>query len=210
MKRVLVTQRCDFDASRGEWRDSLDKRWADLLQAANVFPVLVPNNLSYVSHVLATETFDGLLLTGGASLADHGGPPSDRDAVELHLLEASIRSATPVLGVCRGMQVIQHYYNHSLGKMEGHAGATWALTEVYSSELWAPFRQIEHLRFYHELGCLHSHLPLLSAAITSDKVVVALQHVDKPVFGIMWHPEREVESRSVQIEFLQKIFHAQT
>ena len=109
MKKVVVTQRVDVTSTYGERRDCLDQRWIELLLSVGLFPVLVPNNLDYVKKLIATEQIDGVLLTGGNSLLNYGGDAPERDEVEKNLLELAILKNIPLLGVCRGMQIIQNY-----------------------------------------------------------------------------------------------------
>ena len=48
-----------------------------------------------------------MVLTGGNDLAALGGDAPERDATENALLDAAESRRLPVIGVCRGMQVIQ-------------------------------------------------------------------------------------------------------
>ena len=53
MKLVAVSQRVDIIHDYDERRDSLDQRWADLLSACNLSPLLIPNNKSSAEKILA-------------------------------------------------------------------------------------------------------------------------------------------------------------
>ena len=76
--------------------------------------MLVPPNATDAPEVLAV--LDGLLLAGGADLdpalygaeahAQTAGLRPDRDAGELAALRAADELDLPVLGVCRGMQLM--------------------------------------------------------------------------------------------------------
>jgi putative glutamine amidotransferase len=91
----------------------LPSRYSDMVAAAGGLPVLVPP-LPGVADVLAR--LDGLILSGGGDIdpASYGaardpacGPANpDRDNAEFELARQALDRALPVLGICRGLQVI--------------------------------------------------------------------------------------------------------
>jgi putative glutamine amidotransferase len=105
------------EASWGVWRRSADllgARYTDAVVAAGGAPVLlppVPSTALDVVHVL-----DGLVLAGGADLDPErygaipdpatGPPRRDRDDTELLLARVCVDRGTPLLAICRGMQVL--------------------------------------------------------------------------------------------------------
>jgi putative glutamine amidotransferase len=109
-------------ASRGDWTDVpsalLPQDYVTKVEAAGGIAVLIPPRLD-ADERLAAEVLarlDGLILAGGADVepsryaapahpAVQPGRP-DRDALELALATASAASDLPVLGICRGMQVM--------------------------------------------------------------------------------------------------------
>ena len=109
------------DASFGHWTDvSLSGVWSHYVQALDrggAAPGDLPGVEAYEdAPELALELVDGLLLTGGRDLdaASYGADPDPanepadplRDRVELALARAAIERDLPVLGVCRGMHVL--------------------------------------------------------------------------------------------------------
>ena len=84
-----------------ERRDSISHDWIERLDSWNYTAVPVPNGGDPVA--LLKELKPGLLiLTGGDDL----GLFPERDASEKKLLGVAMESGTPVLGVCRGLQLI--------------------------------------------------------------------------------------------------------
>ena len=73
MKNIAVIQRVEFIEKRNEFCDALDQSWTDLLLSINLFPILLPNNVSYVKKFLKTTQINGLLISGGGSLTKYGG-----------------------------------------------------------------------------------------------------------------------------------------
>ena len=91
----------------------LPRRYTDMVALAGGLPVLLPP-MDGVAGLL--PRLDGLVLSGGGDLdpALYGaerdpdcGPPSPaRDSAELELCRHALASGLPVLGICRGLQVI--------------------------------------------------------------------------------------------------------
>ena len=192
MKSVAVTQRVDVIESYGEARDALDQRWIDFLLSINLYPILIPNNRDYVQQLLKSERLEGVLLTGGNSLAQYGGIAPERDEVENLLLDWAIENSIPVLGVCRGMQVIQHYFDNELIQVPNHVAKYHVLKTEEGCRLNSSVAQYEKVNSYHDLGAYQvqgKDLKLVASSL--DGVVMAIEHVNKEVYGIMWHSERE-------------------
>ena len=117
-------------AAWGVWSqraDLLHVEYADAVTAVGGLPVLLPpvDVPGAADEVLAR--LDALVVTGGADVdpARYGADPHertagwrpDRDAWELALLDAADATGLPVLGVCRGMQVMAV---HAGGLLEQH------------------------------------------------------------------------------------------
>ena len=87
--------------------------YAEQVTAAGGIPVLLP---PLPGVAAAADRLDGLLLTGGGDIdpGRYGAQPhprtsrvsGPRDAAELELLDAATQAGLPVLGVCRGMQLV--------------------------------------------------------------------------------------------------------
>ena len=110
MKRVIVTQRVDVVIEYKERRDAIDQLWVKFLLSIDIFPIFISNNMNYVEYVLNNENIDGVLFTGGNDLLKYGGNSPERDCIEIFILEWAIEMNIPVLGVCRGMQLIQDFF----------------------------------------------------------------------------------------------------
>jgi gamma-glutamyl-gamma-aminobutyrate hydrolase PuuD len=179
MKAVAVTQRVVVDPPHGTRRDCLDQVWVKFLLACGLVPIPVPNSVEAALKIC--ENVSGVVLTGGNDLAAYGGDAPERDATETALLDMAGQRDLPVLGVCRGMQMIQHRFGARLERVHGHVSARQRIS--------IQGRSVE-VNSFHNFGALEVHPPLVSWAIAGDGVIKAVRHQDRPIIGLMWHPER--------------------
>ncbi len=194
MSFVAVTQRVDISVPHGERRDALDQRWAAFLSVCGVTPVLVPNDAASAERLVRGVAVAGVLLTGGNSLAAYGGNAPERDATEFRLLGIAAERGWPVVGVCRGMQVIQHHAGVALGALDGHVACDHAVD-------LAGVRDV--VNSYHELGAHDSAPGLDVLARAEDGVVEAVADRSRRLFGMMWHPERFTDPRPADVARLR-------
>jgi N5-(cytidine 5'-diphosphoramidyl)-L-glutamine hydrolase len=199
MKSIAITQRVTVAADTGERRDCLDQAWPRFIAACGLLPIPLPNVAEVALALWGSADLAGLVLTGGNDLESLGGDAAERDATEIALLDAAESSGLPVVGVCRGMQLIQHRYAVPLQRVEGHVTA----------------RQIIHIdgeptevNSYHRFGARESRAPLDVWAVAADGVVKAVRHSGRPTIGIMWHPERNARFAAGDVALFRRMFEA--
>ncbi len=194
---ILVTQRVVVDVNAGERRDALDQNWSALLSAAGFMGIPVPNDKGLIATFLRELKPSGILLTGGNDLSAYGGDAPERDAVELELLRIAIQENMPLLGVCRGMQIIQHYFGVKLRKVQGHVQKQQVI-DYCGSRI--------SVNSYHNFGSAETVEKLTVCGRSDDQIVKAVAVKDAPVCGIMWHPERLAPFRQEDVALLRDMF----
>lgn len=197
MNIVAITQRVTVIPERDERRDCLDQRWADLLSAAGLTPLPLPNNTAAAGALLDAVPVAGAILTGGGDLTAYGGDAPERDALETELIARARAGALRLLAVCRGMQMLQHVFEVPLTGVEGHVAAE---QEIEISGI----RQT--VNSYHTLGTCETADELEVWARSDDGVVKAVRHASAPIWGVMWHPERILPPRAADIALLREVF----
>ncbi len=197
MKAVGVTQRVWVNPAYGERRDCLDQAWTKFLAACELLPILLPNVSEAALALCDAGGVAGLLLTGGNDLVVLGGDAPERDAVENALLDFAERRGLPVLGVCRGMQVIQQRFAVPLRRVEGHV-AQRQIIRINGEQ--------EEVNSYHRFAAFESRPPLDVWAVADDGVVKAIRHSAQPMTGIMWHPERCSPFRQADVQLFRQVF----
>lgn len=197
MRRIGLTLRVDIDIPRSERRDAVDQRWYRFLAECGYEPVLIPNNLETTALLLETEPLGGLILTGGNDLDALNGNTPERDRVEEYLIARAIKDRMPCLGVCRGMQALQHHFGVVLRPLTGHVASQQTI--LVSGETY-------ETNSYHNWGTTQTVPQLEVWAVASDAVVKAVRHVELPLLGIMWHPERTSPFNFKDIELFRNHF----
>jgi gamma-glutamyl-gamma-aminobutyrate hydrolase PuuD len=197
MRAVAITQRVSVVAAYGERRDCLDQAWTKFLTACGLLPVLLPNVAEAALALFEGSDIAGLVLTGGNDLAVLGGDAPERDTVENALLDSAERRGLPVLGVCRGMQVIQQRFAIPLRRTEGH---------VAQRQVIRINGQPKEVNSYHHFAAFESRPPLDVWAVADDGVVKAIRHAAQPVTGIMWHPERFAPFSTADVALFRRTF----
>jgi putative glutamine amidotransferase len=202
MKLIAITQRVEQVTETGERRDALDQRWVTLLQHIGFSVLPLPNNIDNSLALIKTLPIQGIILSGGNSLCDYGGDAPERDKLEALLLDYSKKNKLPLLGVCRGMQLIQQQENIPLQTIKGHVCK--AMTISLNQE--GQQGQQKTVNSYHNWGTYQSSEPLIIDAVAQDGVIKAIHHRDYPIKGIMWHPERESPFSTDDLQFITRFF----
>ena len=206
MKKIAITQRVYETSSSKERRDALDQRWTEFLMSVDLLPLLLPNQLGCAQKILEENQIDGILLTGGNSLVSYGGDAPERDKLEFFLLDWAMRKNIPLLGVCRGMQVIQESFKNKLEKVSNHVGKRHTLEVNQGCRLSDVVKSLPDVNSYHDFGTQEVSGKLISIATSLDGVVMAVEHNEKQVFGVMWHSEREYPFREQEKNLFRKVF----
>ncbi|HET8934245.1 MAG TPA: gamma-glutamyl-gamma-aminobutyrate hydrolase family protein [Polyangiales bacterium] len=183
MRIALVSQRVDTFAERGERRDAVDQRLLDWVAWCDFLPVPVPNREDRVAALWALVHPALVVLSGGNDLAAYGGDAPERDETERALLTHAMRERVPLLGVCRGAQLILDTLGHELERVPGHVGARHSLRVDERDRT---------VNSYHSWGCKSRDTILHVLARSEDDVIEAFCHADMAMLGLMWHPEREL------------------
>ncbi len=176
------------------------KNYENAIKALGAYPVTT-------LHVPDITQYDGLILPGGGDIdpklfgqLNHGSGPIDAklDRLQLSILKEFIPEQKPVLGICKGMQLINVFFG---GDIHQHLSAF--ARHQYNGE-----DQVHET--FTEKGCLLHRLYGSSFFVNSahhqgvdtpghgiryiqfcpDAVVEGLVHTYLPVAGVQWHPER--------------------
>ncbi|WP_419499605.1 gamma-glutamyl-gamma-aminobutyrate hydrolase family protein [Alistipes ihumii] len=208
---IGVSESCD------EGRVRVTRTYVDAVQAAGGIPVVIPLMRDTADLSRLFERLDGLVLIGGGDVdparfdaepsAALGHVDTVRDAYDFALLDRALRRNIPVLGICRGEQLINvafggtlyqdlpsEYADRSVNHSQSlpSSEATHAVTVAEESlvrritgadTLWTN-------SFHHQ--AVRDVAPGFRAtARTRDGVVEAIEPLDPRirVLGVQFHPE---------------------
>lgn len=184
MKTVVYTQRVEVIDTYRERRDCADQRIADFLYTCGFLPVPLPNKAELAEKLVQAINPCGILLTGGNSLVAYGGNATERDEMDRELIQLALKKRIPLYGFCRGMQSILDYFGNPLSEVKEHVAVR------HTIEMGQQFYEVNS---YHNQACfqLKQGCGLSVLAKTEDGVIEAVHHIELPIFGTMWHPERD-------------------
>ncbi|HEV8558235.1 MAG TPA: gamma-glutamyl-gamma-aminobutyrate hydrolase family protein [Actinophytocola sp.] len=217
--RPLIGISCYLEQARfGVWdmpAALLHKPYVDSVVAAGGTPVLIPPGGAWDASLVSR--LDGLVLAGGAdidpahygqpALPTTGAPRRDRDGVEFQLLDAARESGVPVLGVCRGLQVINIALGGDLRQhLPDDVGSTdhlprpgtFGRVEVKvaaESRLAGILGEQATVSCHHHQGAGRLGAGLVPVAWAADGSVEALELPGDNEFllGVQWHPEMDAD-----------------
>ena len=192
--RIGLTMRVTHPEGYVEPRDSLAQDWHGFMDYA--FPgiqwIAIPNLGETVLGYVESWGVDAFILTGGSDV----GVELRRDCTELALIDHAISNELPVFGVCRGMQMLQHYHGGPIqdcGRAE-HVATTHSVSFTERADAYGPRNGMADVNSYHGQGVPGSELAddLAPFALTEDGLVEGAVHKDhRSVAGVQWHPERQ-------------------
>lgn len=208
--RIAITQRVERVPAYNEQRDCLDQRWSTLMEALGIDLIPVPNGMSSPGDWLERQNVAGLILSGGNDLSHLPGAvnaSSERDVTEVTLLIKARTMNLPVLAVCRGMQMLNHFLGGSLTPLSGHINCTHAIYVSAQAPLMAGYRQVNS---FHGWGIQPGDLAdnLLAQAWAEDGSIEAFIHKRLPWAAIMWHPERDSVNATLDAKLIRQLFYS--
>ena len=191
--RVISTLEYD------EERDAIAHDWMKYLVKLGYLPILIPNIGDEISSYLDNVNPDLIILTGGNDI----GESEIRDYSENEIIKYSINNKIPMLGVCRGLQMINIFFGGNIIKIENHSNTIHKIN--ISSELENFYSKELTVNSYHNYGidseCAGKELKQI--AWDEEGYIESMKHEKYPIIGIMWHPERQnIKSDIHLINFL--------
>jgi N5-(cytidine 5'-diphosphoramidyl)-L-glutamine hydrolase len=203
-KKIGISQRVDRAESYNEYRDALDQRLINWLVYSDFITVPIPNSLIDLALLIKPQPniegwlneigIDAIVLSGGNDI----GNIKQRDLTERNLLSWAEKYKKPVLGICRGMQIMGVHDGAELMKIDGHIKTRHQLKIKDAHVGLLP----ESVNSYHNFTLNKCPDTYEILAESEDGCIEAMKHKRLSWEGWMWHPERETPFNNIdQIRF---------
>jgi putative glutamine amidotransferase len=204
----------------------LPRNYVDAIQRAGGLALMLPPDPHLVEDPgEALELIDGLLLAGGADIdpgsygqpahAETVGTVPERDAFEIALTRRAIELDLPVLGICRGMQLINvalggtllQHLPEEVGHLEHRRvpgsfdGADHDVLVAEDTLAMRTLGETPHsTKSHHHQGIdrLGEGLSISATALMDDLPEAIEVPGRQFVLGVQWHPEADAQSPVVE------------
>ena len=198
----------------GYKRAYVNKDYVDAVIRAGGVPLIIPFSTDKEVIISQAQLIDGLILSGGHDISpyNYGQEPSqkigetfpERDTYEMILLEESKKRNIPILGICRGFQLINVaaggtlYQDLSLipGNILKHNQVSNPTLKTHKVEIKensfisSIFGKETMVNSFHHQVINKVANDFIVVAKASDGVVEAIEHKTyKFLVAVQWHPE---------------------
>lgn len=200
---------------------------------AHGVPFVLPNISDVAAIDRMAETIDGLLLTGGGDIdptlfgeepkPNLGGICPIRDQFEILLITRLLKMNKPILGICRGCQILniamggdmyQDIYSQIPTELLQHQqqAPRWHASHFVAVEQGSLLHEItQSLKFkvnsYHHQAVRKVAMGFEISAKSSDGVIEAIESKEhRFVLGVQWHPENMTKKEEVYSREIFKAF----
>lgn len=217
-----------ISANYGDNNSKLAENYYKSVVAVGGVPVIIPVTDDLATIEAIVGKLDGILLSGGGDMhpryyneepiPENGTPDELRDRYDVALIKSAVEYQLPVLGICRGMQVINTVFGGSLyqdinvqyaGKQpmchsqnEERSVTTQTASVVTDSLLYSivscntlPINSIHHQAVKRIADGFRA------VAFADDGICEAIESLYYPILGVQWHPEYLSEADAVGEHF---------
>lgn len=206
-----------ISANRKEGQTCIAETYVQAVLKAGGAPVLIPVITDIEALTVTIEEIDGLIMSGGGDInplyLDEEPIPqlqdidTYRDEYDLIILRLAMNRQVPIMGICRGHQIInvafggsifQDIYSQNDRKILKHSQLLpreQASHSVKITEGNTRFRNlfanedILLVNSFHHQGIKTLAPEFIETAKAPDGINEAMEHQEKNIFSVQWHPE---------------------
>lgn len=234
MKKPFIGITCNYmisDAkgSLGQERNFVSKDIIDAVIEAGGVPILIPimNREEDILDIM--DSLNGIVLSGGHDINPiyYGEEPTrsigftytPRDLFELFIVKAAIEKDMPMLGISRGQQIMTVAFGGKLYQDLGENENTY-INHMQTSSIndighYVDIRKGSKLHrifdterllvnSFHHQAVKVAPKNFIVTAMSSDGIIEAMEHENKPIMSVQWHPEIMIKKHPVMIKIYEE------
>jgi gamma-glutamyl-gamma-aminobutyrate hydrolase PuuD len=188
MKTIAISMGQQFIKDRNETIDFIDKKLIEFVSLQLNYEVILISNFiqknltkqkKNLNLLLQSNKIKGIILSGGQDV----GTNKLRDKTEITLIDFAIKNKIPLIGICRGMQLINFYFKGELKKVTGHVANTVKIYSILT-------KKKREVKCFHSNGIKKIGKNLIEIYRSDDGTIEAFKGEKHRILGVMWHPER--------------------
>jgi len=204
--KIGISLRVIKAGNYSEKRDGLSQDWSKLFGELDLIPVFIPNTIDNIKLFLDSIGINGIILSGGENI----GVDLERDSTEIKLIQYGIDNNLPIFGVCRGMQMINHFFKGTIliNSSKDHVGNTHEIKISNNILSNNSNSELILVNSFHNNIIKDENIGedlIIFARSVSDNTVEGIFHQKYKILGVMWHPERKQKQKNGFI--IKDIFH---
>jgi len=168
--------------------DFLDHYWIKAFEKKKINYLLIPNNLSISEKII--PRLDLLILAGGNDIISKRKESLLRNKVEKNLVKKCLNKNIPILGICRGAQLLNLLFKGKISKINGHMRTRH---NVFLRKNKIIKKKTLNVNSFHAFGILFKDISKKFKILGEDKDKNTEMYIsnENKIIGVMWHPERE-------------------
>ena len=162
---------------------------------------LIPNN-TYLSEKILKK-INLFILTGGNDIISNKKESLTRNKIEKNLIKKAIKKKIPILGICRGAQLLNISFGGKIKKVRNQMRTRH---NIYITKNDIIKKKILNVNSFHNFGIKKNNLSKKFDRIAFDKEKNIEMFISKKnkIIGVMWHPERE-GNKKILTDLIKKL-----
>lgn len=198
---------------RGRACDILEHNYIRYFERLGATLLMIPNPTNRITTYLDRLPIEGIIISGGGDI-NRGSYPrrgksvsfcSQREALEEEMIKIATERRIPLLGICRGVQLINVHFGGNIVPSPHPIGDHQVLFLEKEEELGkrATVNSFHHWSIRKETQSIE----LKAFAVAEDGTIEGLYHPSFPIAGVQWHPEREAPERGYNRTLMKAFFN---
>jgi len=173
--------------------DFIDYYWINYFIAKKIKFIVLPN--SKIATKLLLDKFKKdikfVILSGGNDIKTKKKVVRRRNEIEILIINYCLKNKISILGICRGMQLLNLYFKGKITKIKNHLKKNHKINYV-NKENFQHKKKTFLVNSFHNYGIKKKNIGanLKILATTDDGYVEEFKNSALKIYGVMWHPER--------------------